>query len=440
MPGPPHVGADHLLQGLVVFSSALPTTADRILTRNMNTFNRSFPTIDALLRVSRLHLLSKLVSGMNTAACPVVPSDSALIASLHAISAAKPKLIKRSEYAAPADPEIKVRSWKMDDFKYYDVPSPFTTLARGIFTVELPSSAPAEGKGEGEGGKQEYRIVARGATANAQWDTLAAHTTPPYTLSLKSNGCIIFIAALTPTKLLVTSKHSIGPIPGQSVSHAEAGEVWLRKYFEAKGKIEADLAWRLWAENWMAIAFVADERVRLGLASRAERDEPRWMELPTMKRRHTRFRSELAEADAGLGRGASLVSFLFWGVFDSLSGWFSLVLAMTWVDVFPRRCTTGSPLFLYITPAIVCVSGSRSSHRAGSFLVPNPFRHFHLHRGGAGTPGREDAEDEDGTAPSFRWGLFPLRLRVESIWEYAGPTEDACGHGLHMLKYTRSVW
>ncbi|KAF8181125.1 RNA ligase-domain-containing protein [Mycena galopus ATCC 62051] len=191
-----------------------------------------------------------------SAARPVVPSDSALIASLHAISAAKPKLIKSSEFAAPADPEIKVRSWKMDEFKYYDVPSPFPTLARGIFTVELPSR-----------GNQEYRIVARGydkffnigEVPWTTWDTLAAHTAPPYTLSLKSNGCIIFIAALTPTKLLVTSKHSIGPTPGQSVSHAEAGEAWLRKYFDAKGKTEADLAGKLWAENWTAIAELCDD-------------------------------------------------------------------------------------------------------------------------------------------------------------------------------------
>ncbi|KAF8147057.1 RNA ligase-domain-containing protein [Mycena galopus ATCC 62051] len=249
-----------------------------------------------------------MASGMNAAARPVIPSDSALIVSLHAISAAKPKLIKSSEYAAPADPEIKVRRWKMDEFKYYDVPSPFPTLARGIFTVELPKSSLAEEEGEGE--KQEYRIVARGydkffnigEVPWTTWDTLAAHTAPPYTLSLKSNGCIIFIAALTPTKLLVTSKHSIGPTPGQSVSHAEAGEAWLRKYFAQKGKAEADLAGRLWAENWTAIAERGEDIFRMRRSAcecpaqsvapvrafgrhrdldLAEQNEPRWMELPT---------------------------------------------------------------------------------------------------------------------------------------------------------------
>ncbi|KAJ6455563.1 RNA ligase [Mycena vitilis] len=193
------------------------------------------------------------------AARPVVPEDSALIARLHEISAAKPKLIKSSVYSAPGDAEIKVRSWKMDEFKYYDVPSPFPTLARGIFTVELPKANEADA--------QEYRIVARGydkffnigEVPWTTWDSLEQHTAAPYTLSLKSNGCIIFIAALTPTKILVTSKHSIGPTPGQPVSHAEAGEEWLRKYFVQKGKTEADLAKHLWDNNWTAIAELCDD-------------------------------------------------------------------------------------------------------------------------------------------------------------------------------------
>ena len=40
------------------------------------------------------------------------------------------------------------------------------------------------------------------------------------------------------------------------MSHAEAGEVWLRKYLENKGKTEADLAARLWDSNLTAVAEV----------------------------------------------------------------------------------------------------------------------------------------------------------------------------------------
>ncbi|KAF7316285.1 tRNA ligase [Mycena indigotica] len=190
----------------------------------------------------------------SAAARPIVPEDSALVARLHEISAKKPKLIKSSLYDAPADPQIKVRSWKMDEFRYYDVPSPFPTLARGIFTVELPK-------------EKAYRIVARGydkffnigEVPWTTWDALEAHTAGPYTLSLKSNGCIIFIAALTPEKLLITSKHSIGPLAGQDLSHAEVGEQWIHRYLKQKGKTEADLAGKLWENNWTAIAELCDD-------------------------------------------------------------------------------------------------------------------------------------------------------------------------------------
>jgi tRNA ligase len=76
-------------------------------------------------------------------------------------------------------------------------------------------------------------------------------------LTLKSNGCIIFISPLTPSKLLITSKHSIGPIKGQEKSHAEVGEHWLRKHLENVGKTEADLAQTLWNNNWTAVAEVS---------------------------------------------------------------------------------------------------------------------------------------------------------------------------------------
>ena len=91
-----------------------------------------------------------------------------------------------------------------------------------------------------------------------QWKALEAHTASPYVLTLKSNGCIIFIAPLTPSKLLITSKHSIGPIKGQAQSHAEVGERWLHKHLESIGKTETDLAKSLWDNNLTAVAEVRD--------------------------------------------------------------------------------------------------------------------------------------------------------------------------------------
>ena len=51
-----------------------------------------------------------------------------------------------------------IRSWKMNEFKYYDVPSPFPTLARGLFTTWV-SEDDKQGEGNGNG---RYTIVARG--------------------------------------------------------------------------------------------------------------------------------------------------------------------------------------------------------------------------------------------------------------------------------------
>ncbi|KAA1477434.1 hypothetical protein DENSPDRAFT_584999 [Dentipellis sp. KUC8613] len=185
--------------------------------------------------------------------------DSQLIADLRALHKASPKLVRSSKHAAPAAPEMQIESWKMNEFKYYQVPSPFPTLARGLFSIELPSSNDAAA--------QKYRIVARGydkffnigEVPWTTWAALEAHTKPPYDLTLKSNGCIILIAALTPTQLLVTSKHSLGPVAAQPESHAQVGERWLRKHLTAAGKTAEDLAHTLWEKNWTAVAELCDD-------------------------------------------------------------------------------------------------------------------------------------------------------------------------------------
>ncbi|KAL0061488.1 tRNA ligase [Marasmius tenuissimus] len=194
--------------------------------------------------------------------------DSSLIAALHKLAKKSPKLVKPHAYAAPADPDITVYSWKMNEFKYYDIPSPFPTLARGIFTYEVNVT---DGETEEVDNSQTSTGLLHEDTTSFStserfhgqlydsWDSITNHTAPPYTLSLKSNGCIIFIGALTPTRLLITSKHSVGPVENVEKSHAQAGEEWLRKYFAQKGKTEEELAEKLWDNNWTAIAELCDD-------------------------------------------------------------------------------------------------------------------------------------------------------------------------------------
>src|SRR6266852_1959916 len=68
---------------------------------------------------------------------PFSRDNSQLIADLHSLHEKSPKLVKAVKYAVPTVPEITtVESWKMNEWKYYDIPSPFPTLARGLFSVE----------------------------------------------------------------------------------------------------------------------------------------------------------------------------------------------------------------------------------------------------------------------------------------------------------------
>jgi len=128
------------------------------------------------------------------------------------------------------------------------------------------------------------------------------HTQGPYQLTLKSNGCLILISALSPKHVLVASKHSLGTKTDSQVNvdalagkvseldikkggaketeskqaakgkgkespeaaeekeaeaHAEVGRRWLRTTLERRGKTEAELARRLWDSNTTAVLEVS---------------------------------------------------------------------------------------------------------------------------------------------------------------------------------------
>ena len=59
-----------------------------------------------------------------------------------------------------------MRSWKMNELKYYDIPSPLPTLARGLFTEE--SKQP--------GTKVRHRTVARGCDKFLNIDAVPRNT------------------------------------------------------------------------------------------------------------------------------------------------------------------------------------------------------------------------------------------------------------------------
>ncbi|KAK0556601.1 tRNA ligase [Tilletia horrida] len=147
-------------------------------------------------------------------------------------------------------------SWKTAEFAYRKsagLSSELPTLARGLFTEQT--------------GDKSHRIIVRGYdkffnVGELPWTKPAAikkYSTPPYHLTFKENGCIIFIAALSPTQIVVTSKHSLGSRDEVEVSHAVKGEEWLVKHLARRNKSKSDLAGELWRRNETAVCELCDD-------------------------------------------------------------------------------------------------------------------------------------------------------------------------------------
>ena len=115
--------------------------------------------------------------------------DSKLVSDLYRLSKKSPKLVRSHTYDAPSDPAISITSWKMNEFKYYDVPSPFPTLARGLFTRQLPSTDDKEPR---------YQIVARGYDkffniGEVPWTDVSTLLRSRDTTNARRNKCVLTV-------------------------------------------------------------------------------------------------------------------------------------------------------------------------------------------------------------------------------------------------------
>jgi tRNA ligase len=145
---------------------------------------------------------------------------------------------------------LVVSSWRFRDWDYKLDNLP--TYARGLFT----------GKNE----KGEAEICVRGydkffnteEVNTTRWRNIESNTKGPYELSLKENGCIIFISGLYDGTLLVCSKHSTGA-RDDTLSHAKAAEAWIDKQLSTVGKSRGDLARALRSRNATAVAELCDD-------------------------------------------------------------------------------------------------------------------------------------------------------------------------------------
>ncbi|KAA1064922.1 hypothetical protein PGT21_019322 [Puccinia graminis f. sp. tritici] len=177
------------------------------------------------------------------------------------------KLVRSRVYdihSSHLDALVSVRSWTMTEHVYRRVPCPFPTMARGLFTRENLHPDRALGQGR-------HAIVARGydkffnidELPSTKWEALASRSQAPYHLTLKTNGCIIFLAALTPSDLLVTSKHATGGSKEEDedepMTHSAVGERWVERHLAQVGLSRAELARELWEANATAVAELTDD-------------------------------------------------------------------------------------------------------------------------------------------------------------------------------------
>ena len=147
--------------------------------------------------------------------------------------------------------QIKVDSWKMQDWDYKKPNLP--TYARGLFTTR-------NSKGQPEIVVRGYdKFFNHGEVRETEWQNVETDTRGPYELSVKENGCIIFLSGLEDGTLLVCSKHSTGYRTDVDVSHAKAGEEWVDSHLASIGKSKRDLAMKLREMNATAVAELCDD-------------------------------------------------------------------------------------------------------------------------------------------------------------------------------------
>jgi tRNA ligase len=194
---------------------------------------------------------------MASTTAPYTPQDpvgvTKVINNLRSASKAKCGYsCKQSTFPIAGTNGISVDSWKFRewDYKRRDLP----TYARGLFTYHDPNTKTDE-------------IVIRGydkffnidEVHRTKWSWIEKNTKGPYEVTVKENGCIIFISGLPDGNLLVCSKHSTGARDDVDLSHAVVGEKWVDKHLASVGKMRRDLAKALRDANATAVAELCDD-------------------------------------------------------------------------------------------------------------------------------------------------------------------------------------
>lgn len=233
-----------------------PGASIKILSASRRLFH-TFVVVRSFLSLSlKRDLHSVIIGNRNTMNYPYAPQDASDINHLFkSLENAANKHGKKSVHCRKhsydiAGTNITVDSWQYRDWDYKR--RDLSTYARGLFTYRKKNGQPEIAA---RGYDKFFNVGEVDAT---HWDNVEAQTKGPYELSVKENGCIIFLSGLEGDHLLVCSKHSTGPRQ-EAVSHAIVGEQWIDKHLNAIGKTRTDLARELRRRNVTAVAELCDD-------------------------------------------------------------------------------------------------------------------------------------------------------------------------------------
>lgn len=144
---------------------------------------------------------------------------------------------------------IPVISWKFNEWDYYSKRKRLPSYARGLFTSE------------------DGVIMCRGydkffnmnEMTSVKEDILRSETTGPYSVTVKSNGCIVFISGLEDGTLMVCSKHSTGKHEGLTKNHAMVAQERLLKQLAENDIEQRTLGELLYRSNMTAVCEFCDD-------------------------------------------------------------------------------------------------------------------------------------------------------------------------------------
>lgn len=142
----------------------------------------------------------------------------------------------------------KIDRWKFNDWDYGKPKVALPINARGLFTVN------------------DEEIIIRGYDKFFNVNELEItkretlqKLSGPFDVTLKENGCIIFIGGLQTGELVVCSKNSTGAREDLTRNHAIAGELQIISQLKKYGKNVQELAAFLYQNNLTAVAELCDD-------------------------------------------------------------------------------------------------------------------------------------------------------------------------------------